>query len=152
MNLLVTLRHQQRTRARTMLGLLVVVWLNLALQACASAAPANDMPADRTAVTNSLDLHSTHSGHAQPEQCPSCPDCENDGCAEQGSCDDPVVAGTTAETRLPDLDESQRIAAAAGNDFQVVFDSGLTSPNKHGSVGVAAASVSLHIHYCVYLF
>ena len=56
MNLLVTLRHQQRTRARTMLGLLVVVWLNLALQACASAAPANDMPADRTAVTNSLDL------------------------------------------------------------------------------------------------
>jgi len=134
-----------------MLALLVVVWLNLALQACAAAAPANDMPADRTVVTNSLDLNRAHSGHALPEQCPFCPGCEHDGCAEQGSCDGPVIAGTKAEVRPPDSDESPPIAAAVGNDLEVVFNSGITSPNRQGLNSVTAAAVSLRIHYCVYL-
>ncbi len=151
MNLLATLRHQQQTRARTVLVLLVVVWLNLALQACTAAAPANDMPADRTAVTNPLDLNRAHSDHTQPEQCPFCPDCEDDGCAEQGPCDGPVVAGTKAEYRPPDSSEFPPVAAAGGYDLEVVFISGITSPNRTGSTSVTAAAVSLNIQYCVYL-
>jgi hypothetical protein len=126
MTLLATLRQQQRIRARTVLGLLVVVWLNLALQACAATTQANDMPADRTVASHTLDPFGAHSGHAHGEQCPFCPGCEHDGRAEHGSCDSPVVAGTKADI------------------------SSLVTPVQP-PFGVTTAAVSLTKQYCVYL-
>ena len=150
MNLLATLRHQQRTRARTVLSLLVVVWLNLTLQACAAAAPADDMPADRAVATSMLDSTPAHSGHALPEQCQRCPSDEHDGCTEHGSCDGPVAAGTKAETRLPETTQFESTVAVAVDDL----DLAVNSPNRslmRPRYRVTAAAVPLHIRHCVYL-
>ena len=150
MTFLATLRQLQRTRARTVLGLLVVVWLNLTLQACAGAAPASDMPADRTVATNTVDQTSTHSGHALPEHCPFCQGCDYDGCAEHGCCDSPVAAGTKAEFRLPENHEFESTAAVAVDDPDLAVNTPDTSPVRP-SYRVVAAAVPLHIQYCVYL-
>ena len=150
MSLLATLRHQHRTRARTVLGLLVVVWLNLALQACAAAAPANVMPADRTVATSTLEATQVHSGHAQPEQRPFCPGCEHDGCTERGSCDPPVAAGTKAETRLPESDQFEFPVAVGIDYLEFAIDSPNISPVRPRDC-VSAAAVPLHIRHCVYL-
>ena len=150
MTLLATLRHQQRIRARTVLGLLVVVGLNLTLQACAAVAPANDMPADRTVVTSTLETTQAHSGHAQPEHRPFCPGCEHDGCTERGSCDGPVAAGTKAETRLPETDQFESTAAVVVGDLDLAVTTPDTSPVRSTN-GAVAAAVPLHIRHCVYL-
>lgn len=150
MTLLATLRQQQRTRAHTVLGLLVVVWLSLALQACAATAPATDMPADRTVASNTLDPSGAHSGRAHGEQRPFCPGCEHDGCAEHGSCDNPVVAGTKADTRLPDSHELESIAAAADGEYDATLGAMLVSPVQT-LCGVTTAAISLTKRYCVYL-
>ena len=150
MTLLSTLRHQQRIRARTVLGLLVVVGLNLTLQACAAVAPANDMPADRTVVTSTLETTQAHSGHAQPEHRPFCPGCEHDGCTERGSCDGPVAAGTKAETRLPETDQFESTAAVVVGDLDLAVTTLDTSPVRSTN-GAVAAAVPLHIRHCVYL-
>lgn len=150
MTLLATLRQQQRIRARTVLGLLVVVWLNLALQACAVTTQANDMPADRTVASHTLDPFGAHSGHAHGEQCPFCPGCEHDGRAEHGSCDSPVVAGTKADTRLPDSHELEPIAAAVDGEYEATLISSLVTPVQP-PFGVTTAAVSLTKQYCVYL-
>ena len=150
MTFLATLRHQQRTRARTVLSLLVVVWLNLTLQACAVAAPANDMPADRAVVTSTLDSTQAHSGHSLPEHRQFCPGCEHDGCTEHGSCDGPVAAGTKAETRLPETTQFESTVAVAVDDL----DLAVNSPNRslmRPRYRVTAAAVPLHIRHCVYL-
>jgi hypothetical protein len=132
------------------LGLLVVVWLNLTLQACAAAAPANDMPADRTAVTSTLDLTPAHSGHTLPEQCPFCPGCEHDGCTERGSCDGPVVAGTKAESRLTETYQFESAVAVASDDLDLAANTFEMSPVRP-TYRAAAAAVPLHIQNCVYL-
>ena len=150
MTLLATLRHQQRIRARTVLGLLVVVGLNLTLQACAAAAPADEMPADRTVATSTLESTQVHSGHAQPEQRPFCPGCEHDGCTERGSCDPPVAAGTKAETRLPETDQFELTAAVVVGDLDLAVTTLDTSPVRPRDC-VSAAAVPLHIRHCVYL-
>ena len=150
MTVLATLRHHQRTRARTVLGLLVVVWLNLMLQACAAAAPADEMPADRTVATSTLESTQVHSGHAQPGQRPFCTGCEHDGCTERGSCDGPVAAGTKAETRLPETDQFDSTAAVAVDDLDPALTALDNSPVRPTYRAVAAA-VPLHIRYCVYL-
>jgi len=150
MTFLATLRHQQRTRARAALGLLVVVGLNLALQACAAAAPADEMPADRTVATSTLEPTQVHLGHAQPEQRPFCPGCEHDGCTERGSCDGPVVAGTKAEIRLPDNTEFESAVAVAIDDLDLVANSPNIFPVRPW-VCVSAAAVPLTVQYCVYL-
>ena len=150
MTILATLRHQQRTRARTVLGLLVVVWLNLTLQACAVSAPVDESPADRTVVTNTLDLTHAHSDHALPEHRQFCPGCEHDGCTERGSCDGPVAAGTKAETRLPETTQFESTVAVAVDDL----DLAVNSPNRslmRPPYRVTAAAVPLHIRHCVYL-
>ena len=149
MTLLSTLRHQQRTRARTVLGLLVVVWLNLTLQACA-AAPANVMPADRMVATSMLEPTQVHSGHAQPEHRPFCPGCEHDGCTERGSCDPPVAAGTKAESRLPETDQFEAPVAVAIDDLGFAIDSPNISLVRPWDC-VSAAAVPLTVQYCVYL-
>ena len=150
MTLLATLRHQQRIRARTVLGVLVVVWLNLTLQGCAAAAPANEMPADRTVATSTLDITPAHSGHTLPEQCPFCPGCEHDGCTERGSCDGPVAAGTKAETRLPETYQFESAVAVAIDDLNLAANTFDTSPVRP-TYRVATAAVPLHIRNCVYL-
>src|SRR5210317_2354499 len=146
MNLLATLRHQQRTRARTVLSLLVVVWLNLTLQACAVAVPANDMPADRAVVTSTLDSTQAHSGHSLPEHRQFCPGCEHDGCTERGSCDGPVAAGTKAETRLPETDQFESTAAVVVGDLDLAVTTLDTSPVRSTN-GAVAAAVPLHIRH-----
>ena len=150
MTFLATLRHQQRTRARTVLSLLVVVWLNLTLQACVAAAPAHEMPADRTVATSTLDTTPAHSGHALSEQRPFCADCEHDGCTERGSCDGPVAAGTKAETRPPETNKFDSTAAVAVDDLNLAVNTLDTSPVRPTYRAVAAA-VPLHIRHCVYL-
>lgn len=150
MTFLATLRHQQRTRARTALTLLVVVWLNLTLQACVAAAPAHEMPADRTIATSTLDTTPAHSGHALPEQRQFCPGCEHDGCTEGGSCVSPVAAGTKAETRLSETNQFELTVAVAIDDLDLAVNfpnTPLIRPRHH----VTAAAVPLHIRHCVYL-
>ena len=150
MTILASFRQQQRTRARTVLGLLVVVWLNLTLQACAAAAQADETPADRTVATNTLDHTRTHSGDALPEHCPFCPGCEHDGCTERGGCDGPVVAGTMADTRLPDNTEFESTVAVTIDDLVAAVISP-TAPLIRPAYRVAAAPVPLTVQYCVYL-
>ena len=150
MTFLATLRHQQRTRARTVLGLLVVVWLNLTLQACVAAAPANEMPADRTVASFTLDSTRAHSGHTLPEQRQFCPGCEHDGCTEGGSCASPVAAGTKAETRLPETYQFESPVAVAADDLVFANDSPNISPVRPWDC-VSAAAVPLTVQYCVYL-
>ena len=150
MTVLATFRHQQGTRARTVLGLLVVVWLNLTLQACAVAASANEMPADRTVATSTLDTTPAHSGHALSEQRPFCADCEHDGCTERGSCDPPVAAGTKAESRLPETDQFESPVAVAIDDLDFAIDSPNISRVRPWDC-VSAAAVPLTVQYCVYL-
>ena len=150
MTLLATLRHQQRTRARTVLGLLVVVWLNLTLQACAAAASVNEMPADRMVATSSLEATQAHSGHAQPEHRPFCPGCEHDGCTERESSDPPVAAGTKAENRLPGTDQFEYPLAVGIDYLDFAVDSPNIFPVRPWDC-VTAAAVPLHIQHCVYL-
>ena len=150
MTFLATLRQLQRTRARTVLALLVVVWLNLTLQACASSAPPTDMPADRTVASSTLDPSGAHSGDAHGEHCPFCPGREHDGCAEQGSCDGPVAAGTKAEVRLPESLEFESTAAVTVSDPDLAVINLDTSPVRPSDRAVAAA-VPLNIQHCVYL-
>lgn len=119
MTLLATIRHQQRTPARTVLGLLVVVWLNLAPQTCTAASQTNEMTADRTVATSTLDLTAAHSGHTLPEQCPLCPGCGDDGCTESWSCDGPVLAGTKSETRLPDTHDFESALGAVVDNLEL---------------------------------
>jgi hypothetical protein len=146
MNFLATLRHQQRTQARTVLGLLVVVWLNLTLQGCATASP-DTLLVDRPVASSELDFPRTHSSHAQPEQCPFC---EHERCTEGTPCDGPVTAGTKAETRLFETHEFESTAAASIDDL----DLAVISPNiclVRPKNRVTAAAVPLHIQHCVYL-
>ena len=149
MTFLATLRQLQRTRARTVLGLLVVVWLNLTLQGCAIASP-DTLPADRPVASSELDPSRTHSGHAQPEQRPFCTGCEHERCTEGTPCDGPVAAGTKAEVRLPETSEFEFTAAVAVDDLDLAVNTLDTSPVRPRYRAVAAA-VPLHIQNCVYL-
>ncbi len=132
-----------------MLGLLVVVWLNLTVQGCAIASP-DTQPADRPVASSELDPSRTHSGHASHGQCPLCLDCEHERCTESTPCDGPVVAGTKAETRLPETYESESTAAVAVDDLDLAVNTLDTSPLRPTYRAVAAA-VPLHIQNCVYL-
>ena len=149
MTLLATLRHQQRTRARTVLALLVVVWLNLFLQGCAIASP-DISPADRPVASSELDPSRTHSGHAQSQQRQFCAGCEHDRCTESTACDGPVAAGTKAETRLPETSESESAAAVAVDDLYLAANTLDTSPARPTYRAVAAV-VPINIRHCVYL-
>ena len=150
MTILATLRQKQQTRARTVLGLLVVVWLNLTLQACATAVPATELSVDRPVESVVLEPTRTHSGHVPDEHCTHCVDCGHDRCIERSSCEGPVVASTKAETRLPDKFELESTVAVVVNDF----DTAITFPNTppvRPKCGVTAAPVPLTVQYCVYL-
>ena len=149
MTLLATLRHQQRTRARTVLALLVVVWLNLFLQGCAIASP-DISPADRPVASGELDPSRAHSGHAQSEQRQFCTGCEHERCTEGTPCDGPVAAGTKAETRLPENSEFESAAVVAVDDLHLAANTLDTSPVRQTYRAVAAA-VPLNIRHCVYL-
>ena len=150
MTTLATLRHLQRTRARTVLGLLVVVWLNLTLQACATAAPATELSVDRPVMSEALDSTRNHSGHAADQQCEHSVDCRHDGCTEPSSCDRPVVVSTKAETRLPDNTEFESTVAVTIDDLVAAVTSP-TAPLIRPAYRVAAAPVPLTVQYCVYL-
>ena len=150
MTILVTLRQQQRSRARTVLGLLVVVWLNLSLQACAVTVPATELSVDRPAASEVLDATRTHSGHIADEHCTRNLDCEHDRCAERSSCDGPVVASTKAETRLSDNTEFESTVAVTIDDLDTAITFPNTSPVRPKYV-VTAAAVPLTVQYCVYL-
>ena len=149
MRFLATLRQLQRTRARTVLGLLVVVWLNLTLQGCAIAGP-DTMPADRPVASSELEPSRSHSGHAQSEQRPFCAGCEHERCIEGTPCDGPVAASIKAELRVPESFESESTAAVAVDDLDLAVNTLDTSPVRPMYRAVAAA-VPLHIQYCVYL-
>lgn len=149
MTILATLRHLQRTRARTVLGLLVVVWLNLTLQGCAIASP-DTLLADRPVASGELDFSRTHSGHTQSEHRPFCPDCEHERCTEGTPCDGLVVASTKAETRLPDNTEFELTVAVSIDDLVAAVTSP-TAPLIRPAYRVAAAPVPLTVQYCVYL-
>ncbi len=150
MTILATLRLQQRTRARTVLGPLIVVWLNLTLQACATIAPATELSVDRPVESEVLDSTRTHSGHVPDEHCTHCLDCEHDRCIERSSCDEPVVASTKAETRLPDKFEFEPTVVVIIDDL-VAAVSSPTAPLMRPAYSVAAAAVPLTVQYCVYL-
>ena len=149
MTFLATLRHQQRTRARTVLALLVVVWLNLLLQGCAIASPGTP-PADRPVASSELDSSRTHSGHTQPERRPFCTGCEHERCTEGTPCDGPVAAGTKAETRLPETSEFESTVAVTVGDLDLAVNTLDMSPMRPTYRAVASA-VPLNIQYCVYL-
>ena len=150
MTILVTLRQQQRSRARTVLGLLVVVWLNLSLQACAVTVPATELSIDRPAASEVLDAMRTHSGHVADEHCTQNLDCEHDRCAERSLCDGPVVASTKAETRLTDNTEFESTVAVTIDDLVAAVTSP-TAPPIRPAYRVVAAPVPLTVQYCVYL-
>ena len=150
MTILATFRQTQQTRARTVLSLLVVVWLNLTLQACATAAPATELSVDRPVMSEALDSTRNHSGHAADQQCEHSVDCRHDGCTEPSSCDRPVVASTKAETRLPDNTEFESTVAVTIDDLVAAVTSP-TAPLIRPAYRVAAAPVPLTVQYCVYL-
>jgi len=150
MTILATLRLQQRTRARTVLGLLVVVWLNLSLQACTVTVPATELSVDRPVSGEVLDATRTHSGHVVDEHCTHCADCEHDRCTERSSCDGPVVASTKAESRLPDKFEFESTVAVRIDDLVAAVTSP-TAPLIRPAYRVAAATVSFTLQFCVYL-
>jgi len=150
MTILATLRLQQRTRARTVLGLLVVVWLNLSLQACTVTVPATELSVDPPAASEVLDATRTHSGHVAAEHCTQNLDCEHDRCAERSLCDGPVVASTNAETRLPDNTEFESTVAVTIDDLVAAVTSP-TAPPIRPAYRVVAAPVPLTVQYCVYL-
>lgn len=146
MTLLATLRYQQRNRARIVLGLLAIVWLNLTLQGCAIASP--DTPlVDRPVASSELDSSRTHSSHAQPEQCPFC---EHERCTECAACDGPVAAGVKAETRVPESTQIESTAAVAVDEFDLAVNILDNSPVRPTYRAVAAA-VPFNIQYCVYV-
>jgi len=150
MTFLATLRQRQQTRARTVLGLLVVVWLNLTLQACATTAPATELSVDRPVASETLDSTRTHSGHASDERCTHCADCEHDRCTESSSSDGPVVASTKAESRLFDNTEFESTVAVTIDDLVAAVTSP-TAPLIRPAYSIAAAPVPLTVQYCVYL-
>ena len=150
MTILATLRQKQQTRARTVLSLLVVVWLNLTLQACATAAPATELSVDRPITSEALDSTRNHSGHASDQQCAHCVDCPHDGCTEPSSCDRPIVASTKAETRLFDNTEFESTVAVTIDDLVAAVTSP-TAPLIRPAYSIAAAPVPLTVQYCVYL-
>lgn len=150
MTILATLRQQQRTRSRTVFGLLVVVWLNLTLQACATTTPATELSVDRPVASETLDSTRTHAGHASDKHCTYCLDCEHDRCAERSPCDRPVVGSTKAETRLPDNAQFESTVAVATNELLAAISSP-KPPLVRPTFRVAAAPVPLTVQYCVYL-
>lgn len=150
MTILATLRQRQQTRARTVLSLLVVVWLNLTLQACATAAPATELSVDRPITSAALDSTRNHSGHAPDQHREHFVDCRHDGCAERSSCERPVVASTKAENRLLDNTDFEPTVAVTIDDLVAAVTSP-TVPLIRPAYSIAAAPVSLTVQYCVYL-
>lgn len=140
MSVLATLRLQQRTRARTVLGLLIVVWLNLTLQACAVGEQATELSDDRPAAGEVLDSTRDDSSHLPVERCAQ---------KEPSFCDGPVVASTKAEALLPDNSEFKPTAAAAIDDVVAAVPPP-TVPPLRPAYPVVAAAVPLTIQYCVY--
>lgn len=150
MTILSTLRQQQQRRVRTVLSLLVLVWLNVALQACASAAPATELSVDRPVEAEVQHLPSDHSGHVSDHDCAQCLDCEHDGCTESSVCDGSVVVSTKAETRLLDnLDPNLTAFAPPGHSVAAPVMP--CSSSERGVWTVVASGIPLNVQHCVYL-
>jgi len=150
MTILSTMRQHQRRRARSVLALVAMVWVSVALQACATSPQASELVVDRPAHVEVPHISSDQSGRDSQHDCAQSLDCGHDGCAEPSSCEGPVVVSTKVETRLPDITEIESAATVAIDDL----DLGGNSPNtslmrpRHR---VSAAAVPFTVQYCVYL-
>lgn len=150
MAILSTLRRQQRRRARSVLGLLVLVWLNVALQSCAAAAPDTELSDNRPVRSEALHESRDHSGNDPDHDCEQCLDCQHDSCSESSLCGGPVVVSTKVEIRLPDNTEFESTVAAMIDDLDLAASS-LNTSLMRPEYGVTAAAVPLTVRYCVYL-
>lgn len=148
MSILATLR-QQPTRARTALGLLLVVCLSVAILPRAGTAPDTESSRVRTVADHGLALAVARTAYGPADQCPICPDCEHERCVEQASCDGPILAGTKAEVDKDNTSRFELIAAAAGGEFDAAFTSRDTSPGMQLSNSVTAAVISIAVRYRV---
>jgi len=113
MTVLATIRQQQHARGRSVLGLLLLMWLGIALQACVVAAPTADRPVEQTGHAELLDDGTVHANHAAAHHCSHCLDCEHEGCADNSKCDRLVAVSTKSVFKLPDSGESGLVVAAA---------------------------------------
>lgn len=150
MTILSTMRQHQRRRAHSVLALLAMVWVSVALQACATSPQASELIDDRPAQVEVLHLSSDQSGHDPQHDCAQCLDCGHDGCAEPSSCEGPVVVSTKAETRLPDITEFESAVAVVIDDLDLAVNYpniSLVRPRHR----VTVATVPLTVQYCVYL-
>lgn len=152
MTVLPTLRQKHKDRSRTVVVLLLVVWLNLALQACAATAPISETTGTQATTSATLDFDSTHAEHDRKESCQLCPSCVHGTCTENGTCDGGTVAAVAKpETRFPDTHQIQLIAAGVDNDDGVAAISRSASPRTQPSYLMTAAAVPLTIRYCTFL-
>ena len=150
MTILSTMRQHQRRRARSVLGLLVMVWVGATLQACAMSAPVTELPVERPVHIGTQHISSHLSDHAPEHECAQCLDCRNNDCVEPSLCEEPVAVNTKADTRLTDNPEINTAAAVMIDDLDLAVSSANT-PLVRPMYRVTAAAVPLSVQYCVYL-
>ncbi len=150
MTVLATIRQQQHARGRSVLGLLLLMWLGIALQACVVAAPTADWPVDQTVHTELHDDGAMHSNHVAARHCSHCLDCEHEGCADNSECDRLVAVSTKSAFKLPDNGEPGLVVAAAfSRDRHSARINNRANEPLHQEL--VAPTAPLTIRHCVYL-
>lgn len=150
MSVIAKIRRHQRPRARSVFGVLMLVWLNIVVQPCVLAAPAANM-ADVGAVhVHDARIVGDDSKRELDGKCPRCFDCGHDGCGELAFCDGPVVASAKSGQKVVDSDFSGLVAIHA-SWFAAAYPSASMDQSTITSIEPPLPTVSLSVRNCVYL-
>ena len=149
MNSLATFKQRQTPWARSVLGLFVVVWLNLALQPCAMAMDGDDdhdCPHCPPGHTQKHDRHDMASSEAAGHDMP----CAT-GAADCNALDDYIYGGRSAQLKVKDGPSDPLVALLPAPLFLANAQDNLVAYVPPDINHPPGASVPLNILSCVYL-
>lgn len=150
MNLLATIRQRKTPWARSVLGLFVVVWLNMALQPCAMAFGGSDNHGRSHCPPAQTEEISSHSANAVDESDPSVTPCKTSA-AQCAFVDDFNYDGRVIEVKVKDEPSDEPLGMATPIPVVVLDDSLIAKPGiRDGSV-FSGDPPLLNVLYCVYL-
>jgi hypothetical protein len=150
MNPLANIRQRQIPWTHRVLGLFVVLWLNIALQACAMALTdehQHNCPQCPTAQPQEIPPQGSHESYDKALEGASC----NADASQCAYSDDYNYDGRTVQVKAKDAPSDVPVAIAPAIVALSLADTVSVSPGPHDPSRQPGVPPSLNILYCVYL-